>query len=243
MRFNKSAHRCVLLTAVMVALLGWTALGWGAASAEVLPACESPALQAPDNVVLFHPDKLSSLEKVDRIPADQVDHTLAVCFGAGCTPARVHELATQRGWRVQATHDSSRVGIQPYQELAASPVAPAGLTAVPGLETIFEPKAQALSGPVAIRQTASRPNGLAATLQGAPGGNFMATLAPQSGGLLRRTLMLFFPLMVLGLGGTAVYIGYRQRPPAPPAEPTESERLSQYVRQQHGRRRHSSSRS
>jgi len=219
------------MTTVLVA-----ALGWGAASAEVLPACESPEAQAPGSVVLFHPGQPATLEKIDAIPPHQAANTLAVCYGPGCTPEAVRALSARRGWKVQATHDGTHVGIPPYQQQAPAPLAPTGLA------SIFEPQANTLSGPVAARQSAA-PAGLAATAHSMPSRNLVATLAPETGGLLRRTLMLFFPLMVLGLGGTAVYIGYRQRPPAPPPPPTESEQLAQYVRQQHGRRRHSSTQS
>ena len=203
------------LLALGVALL----LGHGAAALDALPLAS--ALQEYDTatVVQFHPSDPTTVADLDRLAARAAADILAVCVGQGCTQGVTENIARERGWPFRLAFDPRGSLAGAVQE-AASAIAQSPLqSAVATLRPSFP-----LPG-----TSQARPNRSMTASMSTPGlPGFVSA---------RGFLIVALPVMLLGLGGMAFFVGSRRRKEAPEQDVDEDQQLQDLIRARHGRKR------
>lgn len=192
-----------------------------AAQQEARPLSDALASGNATSVVLFNPANIQSVAQLDGMAATSAIGVLAVCVGTGCTAAVTGSIARERGW--------------PF-ELAYADVAQAEL----GVGTAAVPSVvdRAPRGVLATMSKLSLPSAQAAPAAPNRGMNasFSAPKLPQFLSA-RGFLLISLPLLLLGIGGAALYLGSRRREDVEEDEFVEDEEVERYIREKHGRKR------
>ncbi len=220
--------RVVAMAAILVCV------PWGAGSAVAATSAAQPLQdaipEAPSSIkMLFHPDSAASLAQLDGMASNRAANVLAVCVGAGCDARTVERIAADRGWPFMLAWDADGSTARSMLGTSSVPatIAP-GRTAASRRSLANSPGLQGLAGRASQRATVP---GLNASL---------STPTVPSVVSARSFVMIGLPLMLLGLGGTAFFFASRRsgsRRPTQRQEPTDEERLEQFVRERHGRKR------
>ncbi len=194
-------------------------MGHGAAALDAQPLAS--ALQEYDTltVVQFHPSDPTTVADLDRLAARAAADILAVCVGQGCTQGVTENFARERKWPFRLAFDPRGSMAAPAQDasnlLAQSPLQAAVATLRPSLPL-----------PGSSQGNASRSMTASVSTPDLPG--FVSA---------RGFLIIALPVMLLGLGGMAFYVGSRRRNDAPEEDVDEDQQLQDLIRARHGRKR------
>jgi len=154
--------------------------------------------------------------------ASALDGVLAVCVGSGCTASVSDAIARERGWPFTMAHASADDAAQ----LLGSADIPATIERASRADRVLSTLKPTLR-PIAS-QAATPKGGLTASV---------STPALPSFVSARGFLLIALPLLLLGLGGAALYFGSRKNGDHRVEELSEEERLEQFVAERHGRKR------
>jgi len=207
-------------TIAMVA--GMVVLATSSFATAAVPLEDALRGGASATVVLFHPSDMQSVAQLDGMAASAAAGVLAVCVGSGCSGNVSDAIARERGWPFTMAHVSAADAVR----LLGTAEVPATVQHESRADRVLSTLRPALQ-PKAP-QTASAPGAMSAT---------MSTPAMPRLVSARGFLLIALPLLLLGLGGAALYFGSRKNGDRPVEEMTEEERLQQYVAERHGRKR------
>lgn len=192
-------------------------LGHSATALDAQPL--AAALQEYDTatVVQFHPSAVSTVAELDELAASSAADILAVCVGQGCNQGVTENIARKRGWPFRLAYEpTGSLGVR--QKAAATSSHSPARSAVASLRPTLP-----FSG-----SQGSRNKGLAASMSTPDLPRFVSA---------RGFLIIALPVMLLGLGGVAFYMGSRRRNDSTEDDMDEDRQLEQLVRERHGRKR------
>lgn len=213
MRRNRTSRAPAGLLALGLALL----FGHGAAALDAQPLDSALQDHNTATVVQFHPSDPSTVADLDRLAATSATDILAVCVGPGCTQGVTENIARERNW--------------PFK-LAFDPRAPAAAQQQPAA-------ANASRSPARSAVASLRPSLPFGAAKPTASGLTASASMPEIPRLVsaRGFLVIALPVMLLGLGGVAFYMGSRRRFDRPVPDEDEERDLEAFVRSRHGRKR------
>lgn len=211
-----------MLRNTMTIVTGFATLAMFNIAVAAVPLADALQGSGSATIVLFHPGNMQSVGQLDGMAASAAAGVVAVCVGSGCTESVSDAIARERGWPFSMAHASA----EDTARLLGTAEIPATI------------------------QRASRADRLLSTLRpsllptarqaAAPQGAMTAAISPPELPAFvsaRGFLLIALPLLLLGLGGGALYFGSRKNGDRREPDLSEEERLEQYVAERHGRKR------
>lgn len=211
-----------MLRNTMMIVAGLTALMMIGTATAAVPLAD--ALEGNDaaTVVLFHPGDMQSVGQLDGLAASAATGVIAVCVGSGCTDSVSDAIARERGWSFAMAHASA----EDAARLLGTADTPATIQRASRADRLLSTLRPSLLP--AARGAAAPHGGMTAMVSTPSIPTFVSA---------RGFLLIALPLLLLGLGGGALYFGSRRNGDRRSEELSEEDRLEQYVAERHGRKR------
>lgn len=232
------------ITPVVCLALMWSFTARAADERVVEPV--SAAMADTPSWALFHPHSAASVTMLDELAAQGVEELLAVCVGDGCTPDLVRQVAAEHSWPYRLAYDPS--GVVTRDVFGTADVPAVRRASSSRLRQVLDGLARPSLG-VPEADVGSQPPsaGLVSTIQPTLGRASSAaqplssTLTPPGSAVenLRLGLIVALPLVLVGLGGAAFYVGSRSRTRRrddPDDDLDEREAIEDFVARHHGRK-------
>lgn len=213
MRWTRTCRASAGLLALGLALF----IGHGAAALDAQPLASALQDHNTATVVRFHPSDPTTVAELDRLAATSATDILAVCVGPGCSQGVTENVARERGW--------------PFK-LAFDPRESTDAQQLPAAANVNRSPAQ--SAVANLRPSLPFPGSKAVS-----SGLTASASMPEIPRLVsaRGFLIIALPVMLLGLGGMAFYVGSRRRSDVQVRDEDEERDLEAFVRSRHGRKR------
>jgi hypothetical protein len=213
MRWIRTSRASTGLLALGFALC----LGHTATALDAQPLASALQDHNTATVVQFHPSDPTTVAELDRLAATSAADILAVCVGPGCTQGVTENIARERGWHFKLAFDPRDSAAAQQGPSAANVSRSPARSAVASLRPSL-PFGGGKSAASGLTASASMPD--------------VPRLVSARG-----FLVIALPVMLLGLGGVAFYMGSRRRSDRPVRDEDEERDLEAFVRSRHGRKR------